>query len=307
MVTVTIDGKDFELEENTKLTDIEGNEDLNNILNPINKTFKEFVDLDDNTYQKDTIFKENIELISKYTITVTIGDEEFILDENSNLESLTGEAKVRLEAITKRSDKNFNGFKENVRLDSNLNQNITLTPTYTVTVKIGEEEFTINEGETLSGDALEALEALKTLHEDLTFKRFETIDKEEFDVNEPITENTEVIAVFKITVTIGDQEFELETGETLNDLDEEGKKALEELKNNHEKGQKFSKFIDSSSEDEDVIYEDTILNNNVTLKAIFEADVPKTLDNIVTYVIIGIISLITIVTSSIVIKKKLVK
>ena len=94
--------------------------------------FVKFVDEEGNTILLDTVLNENKNLSVKHYIIVTIGDEEFKLEEEQSLNNLNDEDKQRLEKLMEHDEtKEFKGFKntkneEEITLDTKLNEDVNL-------------------------------------------------------------------------------------------------------------------------------------------------------------------------------------
>ena len=281
------------LVEGQKLSDLSSTdkEKLAKYENVDSKTFKHYVS-NGKEVTDETTFNEDVTLEPKYTITVTIGDEKFVIDEGESLESINNEDKNRLQALKNINGKDFLYFtKDGVEFmeDEALNSHITLVPVYMVTITINNQEFRVLEG-TSYYDLLENEEFKKQLEEakkaeNKKFAHFVDDNNNIIDDDTVFNFHTMIKARYYITIKIVDKEFTLEEGETLNDLSDEEKEILTSLKEASE-GKEFSHYIDKNTNEE--IYDDTQLYDDTSLEIVFKdikpSENPLTYDNILGYI-----------------------
>lgn len=223
----------------------------------------------DTTFEENTPINNNIEVVTKHYLTVKIegNDAEYLVEEGKRIsEDKYGTLTRDLTAIQEApvENKTFGRFidsnNENaeVNLESyTINKNATIKPIYTVKVRIGAHDYTLDEGQKLSQHTdHEQIEAeLKQLAQDVKaagqeLKGFvlssggteELIEANNSDSDEKITNildkeikgNTDIYAKYMAKITIkcpesacdGEQkEFEVETGSKLIDLLETAKRA----------------------------------------------------------------------------------
>ena len=120
-----------------------------------NERFVRFVDEDGNTILLDTVLNENKNLSVKYYIIVTIGDEEFKLEEGESLSNLNDEDKLRLEKLMEHDEtKEFKGFKnlnsdEEITLDTKLDEDVSLEVIFSDVIVDNEEEDIVSNPQTV--------------------------------------------------------------------------------------------------------------------------------------------------------------
>ena len=120
---------------------------------------------------------------------------------------------------------------------------MTIKGVYEVQIIIGDDKFRLAEGQNLNNLSQEGKIALNNLKntKNKTFVKYVDGNGNEIDFDEEIHSNMVIKGVYKITVTIDDKEYTLDEGKTLEDLDEEAKQKLEELKSIKDKD--FSRFV----------------------------------------------------------------
>lgn len=144
---VTIGKNEYDLEEGKTLNDLfkqnpEVKDQLEDLKKIENKTFVNFVDQSGNIIEDITVFNENIVIIPKYNVKITVQkpdgtNEEIILEEGKTLNDLSKEDKEKLENIknSHKEDEQFATFKD-VKTDENISdnvqifENITIKPIY---------------------------------------------------------------------------------------------------------------------------------------------------------------------------------
>ncbi len=330
-VTITILGEKIEgIEEGKKLSELsqEQKEKIEGLVKKTNKQFVGFAEIDDNTP-----ITENKTLTPKYTVTITIlGEKIEGIEEGKKLSELSQEQKEKLQNLVEKTNKQFVGF---IEIDDNtpITENKTLTPKYEVNVQIGTQTFNIEEGKTLKDlidsnpNVGELLENLKT-SKDKTFSRFVNQDGNSVEEDTAFNKNTTILAKYNITITVQKvdgktEEFILEEGSTLDNLSREDKERLQAIKDDHAEGERFARLVDATTGKE--IKENEPINGNIVIKPIYDTKTvveqqipsqeknvpssnyeivsPKTNDNVLTYVVLGLLGLTCIVISIIAYRK----
>ncbi len=267
--------------------------------NPSDKSFKYYlanneIVTDETTFDTDTI------LVPKYTIKITIDDEEFTLDEGSKLTDLATQEKYQ--ALKNPQDKQFKYFKngnEIVNEEQDIfTSNTTLDAIYEVTVTIGSEKINVLENTSFqqlkeNSDVNNWLANLKD-NSNKEFAMFVDEDNQEILDTTLFIKNTTILPKFSIIISVADHEFKLLEGQTLNDLSEEDKAILEQLMESS--NQVFSHYI--NKETKEVVNNDTKLYENTTLEMVLEEQEninnPQTGDNIFKYIGLAIVMIILI-------------
>ena len=216
-IVVTIDGEEFELDENQTLEDLDQKDKTRlDSLKDKNMTFKGFYDGDLKVEENKT-FSENKTLISKFTVTITVDKNKYTLDYSAdNVKKLEDNAdlKAKLDELMKVEGKTFSKFlndsSEEVTLQTNADHDMTITAKYNVTITIkvstNTKKFTLEEGKTfvdlynLYKSDIDNLKRSINLNE--TFKYFE-IDGENIKVedNTKFTINTTIVAKLDIHIS----------------------------------------------------------------------------------------------------------
>ncbi len=339
---VTINGTDYDLEEGLTLNDLgqDGKKALDDLKNVNNKVFKNYLNESNNVIGLNDAINENITIHAEYNVVITIGNETIEIPEGQKLSELSAQDKEKMDNIVNKTNKQFAKFKE---IDDNtpITENMELTPIYNVTVTIGEGNiYTIEENQTLTDlfaqypDAKQDYEDLKAI-ENRPFSEFTDQFNKTIEENTPITENTILIPKYLVTVTVKDkdgntEQFYIEEGKTLNDLSDEEKAKLEEIKNDHNEGERFARFVNSATGE--AISENDIIDGDVTIEPTYEAipvtpeepkqdennsengetekvedsnsTNPKTVDNIFGYVKLAILGIVCIIVSKKLNKRK---
>ena len=236
-----------------------------------------------NTYQEfteeqesellDKAFNKHIYITAKvsYKVEIKDNDEDYYVVESNSISSnakLT-DALNGLEKDNKQLDKYIiNGNevinKENVK-NTIITESTTISATYNVDVTIGNKTYTIKEGGKLSdldSDTQKAIkEELETLKdkEGFNFKGYNVGDNIEDVLDHTFNENTTIEPKFNIIVTIDEEDYESETGETLKDIKDLN---LDTIKNKNEPNQVFSRFVDN---DGNTFDEETRFEHNMEL------------------------------------------
>ena len=278
---VTINGTGYDLEEGLTLNDLgqDGKKALDDLKNVNNKVFKNYLDESNDVIGLNDAINENTTIHAEYNVVITIGNETIEIPEGQKLSELSAQDKEKLDNIVNKTNKQFAKFKE---IDDNtpITENMELTPIYNVTVTIGEgNTYTIEENQTLTDlfaqypDAKQAYEDLKA-SENRKFSKFTDQFDKIIEENTPITENTILIPKYLVTVTVKDkngntEQFYIEEGKTLNDLADEEKAKLEEIKNDHNEGERFVGFVNSVTGEE--ISENDIIDGDITIEPTYEA------------------------------------
>ncbi len=227
-------------------------EKIKNLNVPKNKSSIAYFTNSDNQRIDDNYkFESNMTITPKYNVKVAIkgvGDAEIV--EGSKIFSAT----ELVEKLTNNKEKDFKIFADGKSLDSIVNENITLTPLYTITVIVNGNKYTLDENQTLGN--LGSVGYSKPEN----FKEFRDLEGHKIDESTPLTKHTEVVAIYTINISDenGDSLGILESGQSLSNL---GEDALKALKINAE-GRKFSRFVDQNGK---TIKEDESLYENTTV------------------------------------------
>ncbi len=305
---VTINGKVYDLIEGKTL---ESNESIKNALETLKKSEKEFsrfIDLNGNTVEVNTNINEPLTIKALYKNSVTVGDKSFKLEEGKKLsedENIIN-ALNKLKEATNKQFKEFvvdNKVVEDLDYDMVVNDDIVIKANYQITVKLNDYEFVLDENSKLSDLTSEELSLIEDIMENERFVRFVDEDGNTILLDTVLNENKNLSVKYYIIVTIGDEEFKLEEGESLSNLNDEDKLRLEKLME-HDETKEFKGFKNLNSDEEITL--DTKLDEDVSLEVIFsdvivdneEEDIvsnPQTVDNIMTYVMMAVISLIVLV------------
>ncbi len=306
---VTINDKVYDLIEGKSL---ESNESIKNALEALKKNRKEFsrfVDLDGNTVEVNTNINEPLTIKALYKNSVTVGDESFKLEEGKKLSDDKDivNALNKLKEATNKQFKEFvvdNKVVEDLDYDMIVNDDIVVKANYKIIVKLNEHEFVLDENSKLSDLSSEELSLIEKIMKEERFVRFVDEDGNTILLDTVLNENKNLSIKHYIIVTIGDEEFKLEEGQSLSDLNDEDKQRLEKLME-HDETKEFKGFKNIKNEEEITL--DTKLNEDINLEVILSDVVveneevdnnvsnPQTVDNIMTYVMMAVISLIVLV------------
>ncbi len=275
-VTITVGGNTYTLDEGQSLENLnaEGQAALEALKSVTNKKFVEFTDENGNPINVEDELHKNTTIKAKYNVIVTIGNETFELEEGQNLGNIKQEDQAKFEATKTKGNQKFLRFVdkngETFNESTPINENTTLTPKFEITLKIGGSEYKLEEGQTLNDLTPQAKQALETLKDAEPGKNFAGYEAngQPIEMNTPLNENAEITAKFGVRVKIGDQEFDIEENQTLNDLSAEGKAALDALRN--AKGKQFVEFVDSEGNSVDPNEQ---LTTNITVTAKYNVTV----------------------------------
>ncbi len=337
-VKVTIDDEEFIIPEGKSLKDIEGSdlERLNTLKN--GKYFSRYLK-DNETFKEDTKITENTILTIKRNVKVVI-DKDYYLEKGNKLSSDKAIVDA-LKGLKKVTNKQFKEYvKDDKVLENPLelvaNDDMVITANYEIEVTIDDKKYTLQEGQSLNDLEKEVLDKLKEIMKKDTFAKFVNSKNEEILLDTKLMENTTINAKYNVLVKIGDDKFIVTEGMTLNDLSKEDKLRLEELKNNHAESLKFKGYKNVKTGEE--FTDKTPITSDIELELVFEEikeeeptpevkpddkpttdetdkpdtnkpsnpsnDVPKTFDNIITYIVLGITSLITLIGGVFFIRRK---
>ncbi len=175
---VTIEGKDYYLEEGKRLEESKEILDALKAIRNINtKNFKDFYNLDSSDTidnPEEFVLNDNLKINAHYTVTVTINDTDYELDEGETLNSIPKEV---LDALKAEMDKeNFSRLvdknDETISLDTAIHENTVIKTKFNITVKIGDETFTLEAGKSLSDLEEDAKTKLNSLKKSTTGKKF---------------------------------------------------------------------------------------------------------------------------------------
>ena len=181
-----------------------------------NKQFDRYVDEENQDISEEKVLTENIVIIPKYNINVTIkkSDEttvSFDVPEDFVLHRLTEDQMDTLNSFVSAENKVFaekfaDELGNEVDFYTILNENIILTPKYNVVITVvtedGEQTLTVEEGKTLndlSSEEKEKFEEIKNKFKgEKEFSDFEIVDTDEkLTLETQIFENLTVKPVYK--------------------------------------------------------------------------------------------------------------
>ena len=312
-LTIKINDQTFKLIEEQSLNDLASSEleYIKSLTNLTTKNFKYFVDENGNEITLETALKNNITLTPKYNVTITIGNETFTLDEGKSLKDLDIESQKRLDSLKNVDGKDFLYFTlDNEQINENelFTSNTNLNAVYQITISIGDNKFNVLENTSYQDllaneDFIKALENLKK-PTNKTFSHLVNENGEPIKEDEIFNHHTTIKAKYLITVTIGDNIFTLEEGQTLNDLSDDNKAILAELKNAYP-GKVLTNYL--NKDNQEVINEDTPLYENAVLEAVYQnideveetpndsLENPVTYDNIYKYLVVALMMIFSII------------
>lgn len=286
-VSVTINGEEaFYLDAGKTLNDLKEDPryDSAKMKNSNGRSFSRFVDRDGKEVKEEDGITANITLTAKYLNNVTIGDNTYPLEEGLTLNS-SKEIKEVLESISGEVEgRHFSGFYTNEEIKINpetdpIEESLEIEAVYKINVKlVGKTDVKTyeivagsnlkslnNDTEILSAmdDVALNIESGKTFDgfvasydkdsSNIVFDRTREKDKEVLK-NELLLQNlsydTTIYARYNVVLTINDEEFELEAGETiekaiLNSSDNALKERYKNAKYNSKDENRFSRFVDS--------------------------------------------------------------
>ena len=306
---VTINDKVYDLIEGKTL---ESNEEIKNALEALKKNKKEFsrfVEQNGNTVEVNTNINEPLTIKALYKNNVTVGGETFKLEEGKKLsdEKDIVDALNKLKEATNKQFKEFivdNKVVEDLDYDTVINDDIVIKANYKIVVKLNDKEFILDENSKLSDLNSEELSIIEDIMKEERFIRFVDDEGNTILLDTVLNENKNLSVKYYIIVRIGDEEFKLEEGQTLNNLSTEDKQRLEKLME-HEQNKEFNGFKNLKTGEEITL--DTKLNEDMDLEVIFSDIIveneeidnnvsnPQTVDNIMTYVMMAVISLIVLI------------
>ena len=306
---VTINTEKYDLIEGQTL---ESNEEIKNALEALKKNKKEFsrfVDEKGNTVEVNVNINEPLTIKALYKNIVTVGDEEFKLEDGQQLsddENIVN-ALNKLKNVNNKQFKEFvvnNEVVEDLDYNTIVNDDIIIKANYSIIIKLNDHEFVLDENSKLSDLTSEELSLIENIMKEERFIKFVDENGNTILLDTVLNENKILSIKRYIVVTIGDEEFKLEEGQSLNNLSDEDKQRLEKLMK-HDETKEFKGFKDLKTANEITL--DTLINEDVNLEVIF-SDVlvnneidnnnisnPQTVDNIMTYVMMAVISLIVLI------------
>ena len=173
-IKVTISGNEYVLDDGKNIQtlideQIDAKTALEELESVEGKTLDRFVDADGQPLTIYDMLNKHTTVVPIYTVKVTIGNEEFVLDENSTLEDLTGQDLERFNNLkTQRFSRFVNEDGETFEETEPITKDTVITALYNVKITISEEEFMLEEGKTLSDLSSEdklRIEKLKEQHE----------------------------------------------------------------------------------------------------------------------------------------------
>lgn len=218
-VEVQIGDDTFDVKDNVKVSELsdKAKAEIEKLKTVDGKEFSRLVDQDGNTVTDDTEISNITKISARYFVKVNISGIDYKLEEKQKLDNLGEDAKKALEALKNAEDKTFAKFLDQdgniVHKETVITKNITITPRYSVEVKIGNEKFELVEGRKLSSITTnkvnEALEKLRESVIDRDFIKYVDEHGNEVTLDTHISENIEVTAVFGDTLILNDKTFEI--------------------------------------------------------------------------------------------------
>ncbi len=296
-----------------------------------NKVFVNYVDKNGKEVARDKELVENITIVPKYNIKVTVeradgSSKGYTIPEGAVLNRLSAEEMNELNTFVEDPNKVFDSFKDEydneVDFYTELSVNTKLTPKYNVTITInGEVVLTIEEGKKLSELTLGEKSKLDAAvnKDNKNFAGFEEIDNDT-----AINTNITLTPKYTVDVVIGSETYTVDEGTSLTQLKvlhPEVEEMLESLK------QPDKNFIEFEDESGNVVDDNTVFNVNTKIVAKHTVNVevekpgsenetddvdtqnsvdtanPNTSDNIINAILLAIIGLLSMIVSVKIFKK----
>ncbi len=269
MILITIDGQSYPLAEGESLQQLsaEGLEALHRLENGSDRPFAKFYFADGSEFSMDRSLTSHMTVLAEYQLKVEVDGHLFYIEKGQSLQDLSESDRQILENL-RSTKKMFHHYEDQenqeITMSDSLSQDVVLHSVYHVQVIIGRDTFELVEGETL--ESLQSQERYQNIlhHPEKDFWKF-TYQGNDYDVTEAIHENIELVAVYKIHVTIQDQTYLLEEGQTLSSLPEFALEQLEEMK----KEKLFSRFVnqhDRTLEMDEALHENTVVLGKYLIK-----------------------------------------
>ncbi len=284
-VVITIEGEKYEIGEGKTLNDLSSLYAkalvfLNKIRSASNKTFLYFVNSKGNEVKDNTPINENTTISGKYNVNVNIGGTDYPVSEGTKLSELSGGAKIAFDALEKvagkRLSKRVDGEGNEIDLNQKLHQHIKIVGKYEIDITIGSQKYTIEDGQTLNNLNESGKQQLETLEKETTkkFDHYEDKTGQKIEKSTKLTKHTIITPKYLIEITISGKKYYVNENENLSNLNSEGKKALESLKNVDKNIKKFEKLVDEKG---NPIEEDAALTHNLEIKGLYKVTI--TIDN----------------------------
>ena len=281
-VKVTINKKDYYLEENTKL----GTEEIIEALKVFESTEKQLTGYvygnDKKPITVNDLVNENITIEPIYSVRLTIkyGEEtigEFDLNENSSIEDSSEKELIKkaLDKLTERvtndgyNPKGYVADKKAFTTNTKLSKNTTVTVTYNIKVTIqstsGPKEFEIDESQTLNDIKAKDqtnYEKATTKNDRWFFGKFRNEDDEIIDENTALTKNVILSPIFNVKVTINKKDYYLEENTKLGT-----EEIIEALKVFESTEKQLTGYVYGN--DKKPITVNDLVNENITIEPIY--------------------------------------
>ncbi len=281
-IKVIINKEKFTLEVNDTLKDIADKAKYKDVTTKTDREFAhKFYNEKGEVITEDTKLTQNEVLTPIFNVTVTVGKDKYQLQENAPLSDNNDIIKA-LE-IFNVPNKIVSGYVDNngneITKDSKINDNITIKPVYSVklTIKYLDEvvgEFTFKENLSVNEapNKQEIIDAFDTLTQKVkdagyNFKGYTYNDKE-FTFDTKVEENITVIAKYNIEITINNEKFEINSGETLKEVKAFNENLYETVTTKTDR--EFLYFEDTNG---NIINEDYKFDRNTTLVPVFAVKV----------------------------------
>ena len=214
----------------------------------------------------DRQINEDITIVAKYEVDVTINGQKYTIDEGETLQTLSEEL-AQYKTAEQKDFKNFVKVvedieKEVIEEDIPITEHITLKPKYTVNVTISGQEYVMDEGSSLSLLSDENVEVKNVLNdiknvENKNFKNFVNEQDEIVGEYDAIVKHTQITPKYYVVITIENETFEIDENMSLSSLNEENKARLNNLKTD-----RFSRFVDAQG---NTVDENKTFDVNTTL------------------------------------------
>ncbi len=275
-VNVTINGKAYEVDEETKLSQLQGDalEAYNALASVEGKTFKKRVDSEGHDLDLEQELHQHIEIVGKYEINITINGEEYSIEDGQTLNDLKEDGAKALKDLEDVTTKKFDHFEDTtgktIEKTDKLNKHTEIIAKYLIEVTISGKKYYVNENDNLSklnSEGKKALEALKNVDENI--KKFDKLVDEKGNTVEEtdgLNHNLEVKGLYKVTITIGNKSFDIYENETLENLSTEGSQALEALKTPADGNGTWKRWQDK---DGNTITSDTQIKKHTTIVPVY--------------------------------------
>ncbi len=295
---VTVDGYDFYLNAGDSLEDLSASDwQILESLRAQNKVFDHYVDEYGEVFHVTDAISSDLQLTSTYHVLVSILDYTFEIGEGETIESLKNEEDY--EKIIHPTEKSFWKFMingEDFDEKSELHENIRLVPIYQISVTVDEKTYLLEEGKCLNDLEEDGKNYFTSLKEKENFSRFVNEAGDTLEMDQALYKNVMISAKYLVKVTLNQEEFFLEEGNTLESLSNEDQERMKASLQIPE-GMVFDHFVNAKNDEvidaSTPIYEDLVLKPIFLLEEIKEEETstPVTFDAIVTFLLSGLAGL----------------